>query len=89
MPANITAAAAAAAAADAAANSTQHTKVQPWKAAWPPTNPREQSARPKLITHADGTPLVDVIIIILGAGLNCDPTEFSDLLADGSKGHKD
>ena len=74
---------------NAAADSTQHTKVQPWKAAWPPANPTSQSARPKYLTSTDGTPLVDIVVIIILAGRNSDPAEFSDLLADGSNGRKD
>lgn len=69
------------------ADSTQNAKVQPWKAAWPPTNPTSQSARPKTLISTDGTPLVDLLIVL--AGRNSDPAEFSDLLADGREGRED
>ena len=63
-----------------AANPPQQTKSQPWKAAWPPTNPVTQAARPKVLTTAEGAPMVDLAVIILAAQ-NSDPAEFSDLLA--------
>ena len=73
---------------NAAPGSTQRskvqTKVQPWKAAYPPTNPASQSARPTLLTSGDGTPIVDVLVVIILAGRNSDPAQFSDLLADES-----
>lgn len=68
-----------------AAGSPQQAKVQPWKAAWPPTNPVSQTARPRILTSADGAPMVDLAIIIILAAQNSDPAEFSDLLADGTK----
>ena len=71
------------------AQTTQQTKLNTRKPAWPPANPTSQAARPKYLTSTDGTPLVDIVVVIILAGRNSDPAEFSDLLADGSNGRKD
>ena len=71
----------------AASSTTQHTKAQPWKAAWPPTNPKTKSARPRTLTTPDGHPRVDLCLAL--PGRNSDPPVFSDLLADVSHWRED